>query len=66
MLALEIDGSSHEMEGAYEKDQQRQQRLESLGVSFLRFDDLTVKQDIRRVLGVIEYWIEGYEQEHPT
>jgi very-short-patch-repair endonuclease len=64
MLAIEIDGSSHEIEGAYEKDQQRQQRLESLGVSFLRFDDLMVKQDIWHVLGIIEYWTETYEQRY--
>ena len=66
MLVIEIDGSSHEIEGAYEKDQQRQQQLEDLGVSFLRFDDLTVKQDIWQVLGVIEAWIETYEQQHPS
>ena len=66
MLVIEIDGSSHEIEGAYEKDQQRQQRLEDLGVSFLRFDDLTVKQDIWQVLGAIEVWIETYEQRHPS
>ena len=62
MLAIEIDGSSHELEGAYERDQERQQKLESLGISFLRFDDRMVKQDMKSVLLAIELWIEAYEK----
>ena len=62
MLAIEIDGSSHELEGAYERDQERQQKLESLGISFLRFDDRMVKQDMKSVLLAIELWIEAYEE----
>ena len=62
MLAIEIDGSSHELEGAYERDQERQQKLESLGISFLRFDDRMVKQDMKGVLLAIELWIEAYEE----
>ena len=64
MLAIEIDGSSHELEGAYERDQQRQQKLENLGISFLRFDDLMVKRDMDGVLEMIAYWIEAYEEAH--
>ncbi len=37
MLAIEVDGSSHDQRG--EADLERQERLESLGVRFLRFDD---------------------------
>ncbi len=62
MLAIEIDGSSHELEGAYERDQERQQKLESLGIAFLRFDDRMVKQDMKSVLLAIELWIEAYEE----
>ncbi len=62
MLAIEIDGSSHELEGAYERDQERQQKLESLGISFLRFDDRMVKQNMKSVLLAIELWIEAYEE----
>ena len=64
MLAIEIDGSSHELEGAYERDQRRQQKLENMGISFLRFDDLMVKRDMDGVLEAIVYWIEVYEEEH--
>jgi very-short-patch-repair endonuclease len=57
-LAIEIDGSSHYHEEAVEKDRVRQTRLESLGVKFLRFDDLDVKKRIDKVLEEIEIWIE--------
>lgn len=36
------------------KDRTRQDRLESLGVSFLRFDDMEVKKDMNNVLRNIE------------
>lgn len=61
-LAIEIDGDSHDHEDAYKADLVRQQRLESLGIHFLRFDDREVKQDMKNVLRTIEIWIEqqGY------
>jgi len=58
MLAIEIDGDSHDSEEAYDKDVKRQKRLEHLGVRFLRFDDLEVKKDMNNVIRVIENWIE--------
>ena len=64
MLAIEVDGSSHDHEEAIKSDikrQKRQKRLESLGVNFLRFDDLEVKKEIGNVLGTIEMWIEEYK-----
>ena len=57
-LAIEIDGSSHDHHEAVEKDTKRQTRLESLGVNFLRFDDLDVKQNLGYVLDTIQDWIE--------
>ena len=38
-LAIEIDGDSHGYEDIRAHDKQRQRRLESLGVNFLRFND---------------------------
>ncbi len=38
-LAIEIDGGSHNSDEAREKDNVRQQHLESLGVCFLRFTE---------------------------
>jgi very-short-patch-repair endonuclease len=55
MLAIEIDGDSHDY--AYEIDRVRQERLESLGVRFLRFDDTEVKRNISNVLREIEAWV---------
>ena len=56
-LAIEIDGDSHYHDDAPEKDAIRQKRLESLGVRFLRFDDLDVKQNMGFVLDTIQEWI---------
>ncbi len=60
MLALEIDGSSHHPEIQQIKDKARQERLESLGVHFLRFDDLDVKKNIKWVVNEIYRWFEDY------
>ena len=47
-LVIEIDGISHAWKEDY--DEKRQKRLESLGVHFLRFDDLDVKFKMEEVL----------------
>ena len=62
MLAIEIDGISHYTEEAFRRDTERQKRLESLGVNFLRFDDSEVKNDINNVLRTIENWINEFEK----
>ncbi|MEM7513982.1 MAG: DUF559 domain-containing protein [Bacteroidota bacterium] len=62
-LVIEIDGSSHDYKGAYEKDVIRQEKLESLGVSFLRFGDQDVFQDIDNVILEIEGRILEIEKE---
>ncbi|UIE37253.1 endonuclease domain-containing protein [Leptodesmis sichuanensis] len=56
-LAIEIDGSSHDSEEAQEQDRYRQQRLEALGVRFLRFRDEEVRQNVGAVLQAIAAWI---------
>lgn len=57
MLAIEIDGSSHDTDDAQEKDEHRQTELEALGVRFLRFRDEFVKTDPNSVAGKIEKWM---------
>jgi len=57
-LAIEIDGESHHYEGQPEKDQTRQKRLESLGVKFIRFDDLDVKKNMNFVFNELAHQIE--------
>ncbi len=44
MLAIEVDGLSHEFK--YFEDLNRQDQLENYGVSFLRFTDSEVKSDM--------------------
>ncbi len=56
-LAIELDGASHESDEAREKDAARQERLESLGVKFLRFKESDVRKNMRAVLETIEHWI---------
>ena len=54
MLCIEIDGNSHEIDTVFENDIKRQEKLESLGVRFLRFNDKEVKTDIKNtVLAII-------------
>jgi len=57
-LAIEIDGESHSIETIALNDVNRQKRLESEGVRFLRFDDLDVKQNMGTVVNYIINWIE--------
>jgi len=54
-LAIEIDGVSHE--GKHEYDKKRQRRIECLGVKFLRFTDEQVKNNLWKVVEMIDEWI---------
>jgi len=63
-LAIEIDGISHNDKG--EEDKIRQQKLESLGLSVLRFYEWDVKKDICAVVQSIENWIIEYEKKNTT
>ncbi len=60
MLAIEIDGSSHDSMEAQECDRERQTRLESLGVRFLRFLERDVCREEEEVLKAIEGWIRSH------
>ncbi len=54
-LIIEIDGSSHNAK--YEKDIERQQKLESFGLQFLRFYDGDVRFNLEGVVQSIKDWI---------
>jgi very-short-patch-repair endonuclease len=58
LLAIEIDGSSHNE--TYEDDVIRQQHLESLGVYLLRFADRDVKRNLAGVVSAIEDWVQTH------
>jgi len=49
-LVIEVDGDSHHIEEAELKDAERQKVLEELGLYFLRYDDLQVKNEMHLVL----------------
>ena len=59
-LVIEIDGESHS--GRSREDKIRQRKLESLGLSFLRFYDSDVKGNLDGVLRTIEHWIGGLDR----
>ncbi|SHJ06163.1 endonuclease domain-containing protein [Pseudozobellia thermophila] len=60
MLAIEIDGNSHDYK--YEYDSTRQGRLEKEGVRFLRLTDEEVKQEMFSVLLKIEETIKQLKE----
>ena len=61
ILALEIDGSSHDSEQAIVYDDLRQQTLENLGVRFLRFTNDEVSTNLKGVIYTVENWINEHK-----
>ena len=57
MLAIEVGGIMHDSATGQQNDQRRQQRLEAVGMRFLRFQDEEVKQNLEGVLAVIREWV---------
>ena len=65
-LVIEIDGSYHFEEEQKVKDKNRQQILEGLGLSFLRFSEQQVRKDMDIVLKAIENFIKENEKLLPS
>ena len=63
-LAIEVDGITHEESAIAERDLMRQQELEALGISFIRFDASLVINNVEAVVREIVNWVEDYEQKH--
>ena len=61
-LVLEIDGDSHE--GKEEADKIRQEKLESLGLTVMRFWDWDVKSNVDGIVDQLREWIEAHRT-HP-
>ncbi len=66
MLAIELDGYTHQLEEIIEKDERKEKRLNELGVYVLRFKDEEVYNDVENVLGEIEGYIREYEKHTPN
>ncbi|HMO04577.1 MAG TPA: DUF559 domain-containing protein [Kiritimatiellia bacterium] len=58
MLSVEVDGASHNQKER--ADAERQQRLEALGVRFVRCWDREVKNDLDGVVWRMEQWIRDH------
>ncbi len=56
-LVIEVDGESHE--GKEEADRLRQVKLESMGLTVLRFWDSDVKANVDSVVEQLRDWIEA-------
>jgi len=56
-LVIEIDGDSHD--GKEEADLIRQKKLESKGLTVLRFWDIDVRVNVDDIVGQLKEWIES-------
>ncbi len=63
-LAVELDGYTHTFEEIAKKDTLKQERLNELGITVLRFCDEDVIKNIEGVLGVIRKFIRNFEDGH--
>ncbi len=63
-LAIEIDGISHD--AIVEKDFERQKKIEKLGISFLRFTEKEVRNNLDGVLRKITAFAGGKKDTTPT
>jgi very-short-patch-repair endonuclease len=61
-LVIEIDGSYHFEQEQKIKDEQRQEVLQKMGLSFLRFSEQQIRKDMDVVLKIIEHYIIAWEE----
>lgn len=66
MLVVEIDGMSHNHEEAFAKDEIRQGKLESFGITVIRFTEAEMKYDMTNVIRSIEGAIINIIKNNPT
>jgi len=57
-LIIEVDGITHQSEETIKKDEIRQNALETVGFTLLRFSDEEVLNNIQAVFNYLEDWIE--------
>ena len=61
MLAIEIDGSSHDTKQEY--DARRQREIEAFGITVLRFKDAYVRSNLDDVVQALEAWVREKEDD---
>ena len=62
MLAIEVDGYTHQFEEMAKKDITKENRIRSLGYKVLRFSDEEVLHDINNVARTLENYISKFEE----
>ncbi len=67
MLIIEVDGLTHQWDEVVARDIIRQQNLESIGFTVIRFDDEEVLTQINQVVHKIEEYIDYFNmiKNHP-
>ena len=65
LLAIELDGITHEFPEVIQKDKIKEKRLRSLGIQLLRFDDDQVIEDIDWVIEEINLYVLNFRKTHP-
>lgn len=67
MLGIEVDGYSHTLIEIQEKDTIKENKMNELGITILRFSDYQVTNDMENVIRTIEYFIYEFENSktHP-
>ncbi|BCM92887.1 putative protein [Abditibacteriota bacterium] len=61
-LAIELDGPSHDGEEAAQRDESRQQLIESYGIVFLRFSNQEIYQNVQGIVETIETKVASLRQ----
>ena len=65
-LVIEIDGSSHDFDEVQQKDRNKQDFLNKLGITVLRFTNREVMTSVFLVVQTIEDYISEFEKENKT
>ena len=63
LLIIEVDGLSHDMDGAFQRDQIRQQRLEAVGFQVVRFRNEQVMEELTYVCFGLEQLVLARNEE---
>jgi very-short-patch-repair endonuclease len=61
-LVIELDGYTHDFPEVKKKDKRKQQRLESIGLTIIRFKDEEIFGEIDEVIRVIEGYIRDFKK----
>jgi len=64
MLGIEVDGYSHQFLEVYNRDGEKEKRMNECGIKVLRFSDEQVLKDMENVLRAIEFFIFEFEKQH--